>query len=324
MWESHEEFSTWITDTWQEEGKARTVQELQRKIAIVTSKMEGWGRTTFGNVRLEIQHLKEEPEKLQADPTRTGPSYIECKITDRLVELYHREEIMWQQRSRITWLAAGDKNTHFFHLRACQRRKKNRITRLKRPDGHLTEDVQEMGSLASSFYLDLYKSEGIENMEAVLNTVPVKVTAEMNDNLLAPFSEQEVKAALFQMFPTKAPGPDGLPAHFFQRNWSICGEEVTEIVLRILKGDDDPSSVNDTLIVLIPKVASPEDLAQFHPISLCNVIYKITSKVAANRLKLVLPQIISEEQSAFVPDRLITDNVITVYECLHFMKKKRK
>ena len=148
MWESHEEFSTWITDTWQEEGKARTVQELQRKIAVVTSKMEGWGRTTFGNVRLEIQHLKEEPEKLQADPTRTGPSYIECKITDRLVELYHREEIMWQQRSRITWLAAGDKNTHFFHLRACQRRKKNRITRLKRPDGHLTEDVQEMGSLA--------------------------------------------------------------------------------------------------------------------------------------------------------------------------------
>jgi len=56
----------------------------------------------------------------------------------------------------------------------------------------------------------------------------------------------------------------------------------SEIVLHILKGDDDPSSVNDTLIVLIPKVASPEDLAQFRPISLCNVIYKIASKVACS------------------------------------------
>ena len=157
----------------------------------------------------------------------------------------------------------------------------------------------------------------------MLNTVPAKVTPEMNDQLLAPFEEKEVKEALFQMFPTKAPGLDGLPAHFFQRHWDVCGEEVTEAVLRILKGDDDPSCVNETLIVLIPKVTGAEELTHFRPISLCNVIYKIASKVAANRLKMILPQIISEEQSASVPGRLITDNVITADECLHFMKKKR-
>lgn len=92
-------------------------------------------------------------------------------------------------------------------------------------------------------------------MEVVLNSVPVKVTIEMNNTLLAPFTEKEVKEALFQMFPTKAPGPDGFPTHFFQRHWDLCGKEITSVVLRVLSGYDDPATINDTFIVLIPKVA---------------------------------------------------------------------
>jgi len=113
------------------------------------------------------------------------------------------------------WLTAGDKNTRFFHLRASQRRKKNKIKRLKNFNGQFTEDDQEMGRITTSFYRNLYNSEGVSNMSEVLDTVPVKVTAAMNDQLIAPFEEREVKEALFQMFPTKAPGPDGFPAHFF-------------------------------------------------------------------------------------------------------------
>jgi hypothetical protein len=104
----------------------------------------------------------------------------------------------------------------------------------------------------------------------------------------------------------------------------LCGEEVLAVVLLVLNGEDNPVMINNTFIVLIPKVADPEELGQFRPISLCNVIYKIASKVLANRLKVILPEIISEEQSAFVPGRLITGNIITTYECLHFMKSKRR
>jgi hypothetical protein len=66
----------------------------------------------------------------------------------------------------------------------------------------------------------------------------------MNDVLLKPIGPQEGKNALFQLFPTKAPGPDGFPAHFFQRQWDLCGGEVTAVVLRVLRGEDDPAKLS--------------------------------------------------------------------------------
>uniref|UniRef100_A0A452ZKS4 Reverse transcriptase domain-containing protein n=1 Tax=Aegilops tauschii subsp. strangulata TaxID=200361 RepID=A0A452ZKS4_AEGTS len=77
-------------------------------------------------------------------------------------------------------------------------------------------------------------------------------------------------------------------------HWDICGDDVTRVVLSIVRGEQSPESINDTVLVLIPKVLNPTLLSQFRPISLCNVIYKIASKVVANRLKVVLPDIISE------------------------------
>jgi hypothetical protein len=85
----------------------------------------------------------------------------------------------------------------------------------------------------------------------------------MNDMLLEPFTDDEVKRALFKLFPTKAPGLDGFPTHFFQQHWDICGAEVWLVVLRVLNGEENVEDINSTCIVLIPKVECPEDIGQF-------------------------------------------------------------
>jgi hypothetical protein len=150
--------------------------------------------------------------------------------------------------------------------------------------------------------------------------VKPRVTTQMNNRLLEEFTIEEISQALQQMAPLKAPGPDGFPACFYQQNWATVHVEVNSTVLHFLNTGELNPDINATNIALVPKVLSPTRVIDFRPISLCNVLYKLISKILANRLKFVLPYIISSTQSAFIPGRLITDNILAAYETLHSMQ----
>uniref|UniRef100_A0A2N9GDA6 Reverse transcriptase domain-containing protein n=1 Tax=Fagus sylvatica TaxID=28930 RepID=A0A2N9GDA6_FAGSY len=160
-------------------------------------------------------------------------------------------------------------------------------------------------------------------MYQVTRKVKQKVTPLMNNDLCKIFTGEEIRTALFQMHPTKAPGPDGMNVLFYQKFWHIVGPDVTNAILDFFKTGHLLKSVNYTHISLIPKTKSPDVMTQFRPISLCNVLHKIISKVLANQLKKVLIHVISENQSAFVLGRLITDNILVAFEALHYLKTKR-
>lgn len=81
--------------------------------------------------------------------------------------------------------------------------------------------------------------------------------------------------------------------------------------------------LNHTFLSLIPKVDSTRKIEAFQPISLCNAIYKVIAKVAANRLKLVIPNIIFEEEKAFVKGRQLLDGVTIVHELIHFLNQHK-
>lgn len=174
-----------------------------------------------------------------------------------------------------------------------------------------------------AFYTELFNSSQVD-WEEVVNCVPTSISEKQNVELLKDISDAEVKQALFQMHPDKSPGPDGMTLALFQKNWKTVGKDVVLMVRDFLRTGNLNASLNETNIVLIPKKKCPTVITELRLISLCNVLVKIITKVLANRMKALLESVISENQSAFVPGRLITDNMMVSYEVMHYLKRKRR
>ena len=234
-----------------------------------------------------------------------------------------KEDAMWKQRARLNWFQEGDRNTRFFHARASSMFQKNLIEGIFDADEVWQVDQEEIEKVFIEYYSDLFISSKPSKFAEIAEAMQPKVTQSMNAMLVREFQASEVHKTLKQMYPLKAPSPNGMPPLFFQKFWFTVGGLVTKTILDFLNLGITPPKFNETHIVLIPKTKSPKRVIEFRPISLCNVIYKLASKTLANRLKNILPAIISDTQSAFVNGRLITDNVLVVFEMMHHINLKK-
>ncbi|KAK0575315.1 hypothetical protein LWI29_037124 [Acer saccharum] len=133
--------------------------------------------------------------------------------------------------------------------------------------------------------------------------------------------EQDVKHSLFDIGAFKELGPDGFPAVFFQNYWSSCKKDLIKLATDCFQKGNIPSDINQTIISLIPKVPNPTSMTQLKPINLYNTIYKIVSKILVQKIRPLLPNIVSPNQMAFIQGRQIQDNIIVAQEVLHKFRK---
>jgi hypothetical protein len=143
-------------------------------------------------------------------------------------------------------------------------------------------------------------------------------------SLVKPFSVEEVKAALWDCDSYKSPGPDGINFGFLKEFWLELRDDIMRFITEFHRNGKLSRGINSTFIALIPKVASPHKLNDFRPISLVGSLYKILAKVLANRLRLVVGNVISETQTTFVKDRQILDGILIANEVVDEARKLNK
>jgi mannosylglycoprotein endo-beta-mannosidase len=150
-----------------------------------------------------------------------------------------------------------------------------------------------------------------------------QVSMEENDFLIAPYTEEEIRKAVFLMEHNKASGPDGFPAEFYQTFWDTIKSDLLELFSSLHAGQLELFRLNFGEIILLPKVNEAERIQQYRPICLLNVSFKIFTKVATIRLNTVAEHVVRPSQTAFMQGRNILDGVVVLHEAVHELHSKK-
>jgi hypothetical protein len=236
------------------------------------------------------------------------------------------EEEHWRLKSRATWIKSGDKNTKYFHHFASYRWNKKHIWEVKDDSGqvHYGQDAIKME--AQRYFSSFYKESSINTIEeqvAMVGLFPRMVNEEEVMLLEKPVSKEEVLEVLKGFAKDKSPGPDGWTVEFYLHFYDLVAKDLLDVVEESHLTGEVNRALNSTFIALIPKVNGPATFEEFRPISLCNLCYKIFSKIIAKRIRPILSRALSEEQFGFLKGRQIIDAIGTVQECLHSIKDKK-
>ena len=323
MWIKDDRCEGAIHEAWDKFSTADLIGNVLLKVSNYQTHLSEWNKKVFGNVQRTLEKKRRELEQAEHVAAWGGGCGRLKELNAEIRRLTDMEDCMWNQRAKVDWLHDGDKNTKYFHCRSTERNKRNYISGLENELGFWVEEESQIGGMLVQYFSNLFTSSNPINLDLVLEGVLPVVNDEMNEGLNRPFEPNEVQGTLKQMEVGTAPGSDGLPPLFYKQYWSKVEQEVTSVVLAILNSGIVPSQLNHTFLTLIPKIHSPRKVTYFRPITLSNVLYKIVAKVLANRLKILLPKLISEHQSAFISGRLITDNILIAHETLHHLKSKR-
>ncbi len=229
-WTRDSNCSMVIKKSWVDRSRSPPQQSLFIRIKNVKVQLKWWNKFVFGSIQSRVTKVKDELERVQALDATLENGIKEEKLQKEYNECLRREELLWRQKSRVTWLTTSDLNTKFFHITTLVRRRRNQICFLKNNSGSWVQGNEAIGTSFSSFFLELFKSSNPSIPMEVENLFSNVISFEENEEICNIPTEVEIKNVVFSMGSLKAPGPDGLPPLFYKHYWEILKKEVIEAV----------------------------------------------------------------------------------------------
>lgn len=329
MWIDHVDCRRLISEVWNRNIRycpLGPMQLLTKKLMILNSELKIWNRNIFGDIHLKVSEALQKVEEVQNLISSSGFSSElhekEIKAQLDLQQALSFEESYWKDKSRLKWLTQGDRNTRFFHRTAQMKKVSKQMSSLRHGDSILLEPA-EIENRVISYFTELFaSSNSCTDNGLIEKVVPQLVSADDNIMLTCEPSAEEIKVAVFSLNKDSAPGPDGYGGGFFQAFWDNVGMDVVKSVKQFFARKIMPN-LNSNLVVLIPKFKGADMIENFRPIALANFQFKIITKVLADRLSIIVPKIITEEQRGFIKDRQISECLCIASEAINMLDHKQ-
>ncbi|KAJ9535399.1 hypothetical protein OSB04_un001489 [Centaurea solstitialis] len=326
FWTENPNFLPLVDDAWVAYIKGCCMFSLVSKMKIVKKGLRKLHKE-HGDVFEKVRNLRLEVDQVQRDidcDPENGDLRVEGAVfLKSLKDALFDEECFLRQRSKVQWLREGDSNTAYFHSVVKSRVNKGRINEVEDLDGNRFMGAAVPQQFVKHFERMLGSEEGVEPIIEPDDLFVNKISSQHAEFMIRPVEDTEIRDAIFDIDELKAPGPDGFSSRFFKKAWPIVGKEVCDAVKEFFYNGKLLGEVNATVLTLVPKSQSPKNVADFRPIACCNVIYKCISKILVGRIKDCLNVLVDANQSAFIPNRHIGDNVLLAQELMRGYHRQR-
>lgn len=290
------------------------------KVSETSEILRNLNRTHFSGITIRVNEqtatLSALQRQLLTHPD-TETARLEHEARAKWHMLIKAEEKFYRQKSRVRWNHLGDRDTPFYFKTVIQRAARNHIHFLRDADKNYIGSIEEIKSHSAAYFENILGHTDMPvspcSVSDLQDLISFRCSEAQCELLSHPVSVDEITKTVFSMPQSKSPGPDGYSIEFFRSAWSIVGEDFIAAVSEFFSNGRLLKDINDTTIASITKLPNACKLGDFRPISCCNLVYKIISKIISNRLKEVLKDCISPSQSVFLKGRSMGGECTTFF-----------